>query len=131
MSNRLTDLRILASSDQPTFASSHLRTFAPSLVIHSIFSLTNSSGPLSALTASDIERSRKISSQALLGAARTVAATAKEHIFCIRFPDITGYGDIDHERFEDYIFVGYHYIVPGSLAEYIFGIPSPTSLALR
>ena len=55
----------------------------------------------------------------------------EEHIFCIRFPDITGYGDIDHERFEDYIFVGYHYIVPGSLVEYIFGIPSPTSLAPR
>ena len=41
----------------------------------------------------------------------------EEHIFCTRFPDITGYGDIDHERFEDYIFVGYHYIVSGSLVE--------------
>ena len=39
MSYRPTDLRIFASSDQPTFASSHLRTFAPSLVIHPIFSL--------------------------------------------------------------------------------------------
>ena len=35
------------------------------------------------------------------------------------FPDITGYGDIDHERFEDYMVVGYHYIDPGSLAEYL------------
>ena len=54
----------------------------------------------------------------------------EEHIFCIRFPDITGYGDIGPERFEDYIFVGYHYIVPVLFEEYIFGILSMLISAL-
>ena len=108
MSYRPTDLRIFASSDQPAFASSHLRTFAPSLVIHPIFSLTNSSGPLSALTASDIERSRKISSQALLGAARTVAATAEEpHPDETDDHSLTGYVSI---RYGDFFPVHYIYI---------------------
>ena len=43
----------------------------------------------------------------------------EEDIFRIRFPDITGYVNIGPERFEDYIFVGYHCIDPGLLAEYI------------
>ena len=52
----------------------------------------------------------------------------EEYIFCIRFPDITGYGDIGPERFEDYIFVGYHYIVPVLFEEYIFGTPFSRTL---